>query len=202
MTTIFNINLSASAPVFSVTMGDSVAFTVSSVGPKGEQGLTGAVGPVGPAGESANDVLFYFKSVDQSVASTQTLVDDNDLILLLDANRRYIVELGIVYAGASPRFALSASEGVTVYGTWNRRSTAGTSVNTDTALTSEAVMFAPGAGQVVSIDNTFSVQTSAIGTLRLRFAQNALSETETTVKTGSFIRAMDMGAVPPPLTFS
>lgn len=139
------------------------------------------------------------KTSDESVTSSTTLQDDNDLLFAIAANEVWSGLAVISYEGATAgdlSLGLNAPSGATVQiGIVG----AGIGVSTSTGDTARFAsrgsvgafgLGALGAGTLMTAFVTFYVANSTTpGNVNIQWAQSASSGTATTVKAGSFLRA-------------
>lgn len=138
-----------------------------------------------------------YKSGDQSVTSSVTLVNDSALVVPVAANAVYEVEAHVYYTGGThnasdfkynftyPSGATSAS--VRYLGL----TPAALAVQYGTVILGGAGAFGTnGTSNILTVDLWFTLATSlTAGNLQLQWAQNTSSATATTVKAGSLLKA-------------
>lgn len=136
-----------------------------------------------------------YKSVDQSVTSSTTLVNDNALFLPLLASATYFFAFSIIYEGGTQgssdiKTAWTFPSGTTMRYTPVRYNTAGTLASFPNIQTDVVASATSGAGTLRSFQGTGTVITSTTaGNLQLQWAQNTSSGTATIVHAGSSIDA-------------
>ena len=134
--------------------------------------------------------LCAVKSADESVTSSTTLQDDDDLQITLAANSDYEIEYMVFVqsASATPDFKYQWTEPDGVY----------RGVATTTAVTSVSIFDESTAASTLSLDanaiefmkGTIVIETAgAGGTFKLEWAQDTSDATATTVKKGSWMKA-------------
>lgn len=145
-------------------------------------------------------LLSAYKANDQSVTSSTTLVNDNELAIPVAANTTYYVKALVFYAGGTHNTsdfkynftypAGSASPSVRYIGL----TPAALAVQYGTVILGGAGAFGTnGTSNILTVDLDFTLITSTTsGTLHLQWAQNTSSGTATTVKAGSSLLAWQM----------
>lgn len=121
------------------------------------------------------------KSADQSVTSSTTLVDDDDLTFSADANSTYLVQIWLRMSGNSAgdmKFGFSLPSGASCFGTW-KSDTAGTWDASNDLTTADVV-------QAATEENLFPIYAyidvgATAGDVTFQWAQNASNATATTV---------------------
>jgi len=156
---------------------------------------------------------FALKTADESVTSSTTMQNDDELLFSVDANATYAMDGWLKYSAATnpgdiniqfttPSGTLGEwtgiGNGTTVY-----TGSGGVATTTDTASSvgymvrteSSDVGAARAYGGIAGATNVFAVQikgtwrtSSTAGTLQLQWAQNGSSATATTVYTDSWFR--------------
>lgn len=167
-------------------------------GPTGATGPTGPTGPTGATGSSGSDwTSTIVKSTDESVSSSTTLQDDDELKFTPTANKSYIVEVAIIYAsptgGATPDIKVAVGIDSTFRG-------AGTNfgINTgDSGLIAPLIQgfqlnaplaFGTAAGdRTIWYSGTFTADGSATP-FKVQWAQNTSNANATIVRAGSLLR--------------
>lgn len=139
------------------------------------------------------------KASDQSVTSSTTLVNDNDMTFVLSAGGTYIFDAGLMYTAASAgdiKLAPAFSGTGTLYlgglGANNAAFTTGSSGSGEfIARNPQGANSIPYAGSDSAVQLSAKVFGTLIattsGTLTLQWAQNASSATATVMKTGSWM---------------
>lgn len=147
------------------------------------------------------------KSADESVTSSTTLQDDNELLISLAAGKTYCIEAFILASGAAAgdikiawartgtlnhtgaRFCEGPGANTTdVTAAAAAATTVGvTRANGGNALTTANSYGVDGAA-VSAIREQFVIQSAVTGTLTLQWAQNASSGTATLVRAGSWLK--------------
>jgi hypothetical protein len=159
----------------------------------------------GGAGDLA-DFQFIAKASDESVTSSTTLQDDNELTFAIGANETWFVQCWLLIdadlagdltcaltapAGATGwwgghRFASGASDAVNEAANW--------SIQTNLTTASSRDIGGAGAGTVVATPcQGYVVNSSTAGSVTLSWAQRASSATATTLKAGSCMIAYKIG---------
>jgi len=144
------------------------------------------------SGKLINSGLSAVKSADESVTSSTTLQDDDDLQVTLAANGTYNIEFWIeIYsASATPdfKFQLIEPDG-TFLGVRDFVWSAGVStafIDESSAATSALMI----AGEYAFVNVKVLAKTSGSGgVFKLQWAQNTSDGTATTVKSGSWVKA-------------
>lgn len=145
---------------------------------------------------------FVRKSADESVASSTVLQNDDHLFLPLAANGTFVVEGLLVYNGQT--FAAGPGDlkvdwtlpaGATMR--WVRNGPGSNTPNgIDLVVTDNATIRALGTyGAATDVGASFRgwITTGATaGTLQMRWAQNASTGVATTIRTGSFLRLIQV----------
>lgn len=147
--------------------------------------------------------LEAYKTTNLTRASTTTLVDDPDLVLTLEANATYVVEMFIKYASVTaeqlktawtvPAGANGGRSRVGISSTVNDTTTGGPFGNVALGQHAFATTLTYGtrnstANQVAAMEMGNVITTTA-GTLALQWAQNTSGATGTIVAAGSYMRA-------------
>ena len=150
------------------------------------------------------DDQFIFKSIDESRASTTALADDSELVLPLEANKKYLVTVMAIYnALATPdlKYAINVTGSPTVIasgsldrngstGALTAGNTRGTFHTTPTAVT--VVGANPDTLRYFSEFNMAIVMAGSAGQVAFQWAQNTSSGTACTVFAGSYIRYQEV----------
>lgn len=141
--------------------------------------------------------LSAYKSIDQAVTSSTTLVNDNALLLALQASEVYRVDALIYYTGGTHatsdlKVNFTYPSGATSAGVGYLGQTTALAVQQGTVVLGGALAFGSnGTGNVMLAELTFTISVSSTpGTLQLQIAQNTSSATATTVKAGSLLEAV------------
>lgn len=138
--------------------------------------------------------LTAYKSGDQSVVNSTTLVNDAALVVPVEANAVYKVELFIYYAGDSAadlKVNFTFPSGATSNGTRYLGLNTSLAIQYGEVVWGGALAFgANGAGTIEVAELAFTLATSATaGNLQLQIAQNTATATAITVKAGSLLTA-------------
>ena len=137
--------------------------------------------------------LWVIKSADESVNSSTTLQDDDDLQITLAANSDYEIEYMIFVQSASttPDFKFQFTEPDGVY-----RGVGVTSAVTSVQIFDEstaATAFSLDANAIEFMKGTIVIETAgAGGVFKLEWAQDTSDATATTVKKGSSLKAVKL----------
>lgn len=151
---------------------------------------------------SDTEVLWALKAADESVASSTTLQNDDTLLVTLEANATYEFVAHVGYVGNTTgdiKLAFTFPSGASCY--WSGK---GGPASDDTfgssGSTRHSVSFGDASGTSLSFAGSTTVLSvhilgvvttaSTAGTLQLQWAQNTSNATNTTVKAGSFLRAV------------
>jgi hypothetical protein len=138
--------------------------------------------------------LYVRKTADQSVTSSTTLVDDNQLLLSVVANAVYELRMLLIYTAATTgdlNMTFTGPAAATL--DWNVGGLSGTSATNPDGVTwwgantiggNDSVGGA-GATNMVARPSGVLITAGTAGTFKLRWAQAASSGTATTIKTGS-----------------
>lgn len=138
--------------------------------------------------------LYVRKTADQSVTSSTTLVDDNQLLLSVAANAVYEMRMFIIYTAASAgdlNMTFTGPASATL--DWNVGGLSGTSGTSPDGVTwwgantigGNDSVNGGGATSMVARPVGILITAGTSGTFKMRWAQAASSGTATTVKTGS-----------------
>jgi len=129
------------------------------------------------------------KSADQTINNNNTLFDDADLKISLEANSTYLIDFFMLFnsaAAADIKFCIKAITGATGY--WG--------VSYDVSPTAKSI------GDVQSLgtdgSNQFTwfhgiIKTTTAGTFQVQWAQNTSDAGDTTLKAYSYISANKVG---------
>lgn len=142
--------------------------------------------------------LFADKTADETVTSSTTLQDDDQLFLPVAANARYLVDTFVIYTGASDpagglRMGWTGPSGATMK--WTNfgvtQNVSPTLVNYNVVV--ESIGGARGVGTNGSTEMSCQprgrlVTSSTSGILRFQWAQGTSNATGTTVKAGTCVR--------------
>lgn len=138
---------------------------------------------------------YVLKGADETVNSSTTLQDDDDLVLALSASQTYAFEAFIVYnAAAAPDYkcAFTVPSGATLY--WEVVALNSSAVLTKFTTTSSGgavSLVGTGADIALTIHGVVIVSTTA-GNLQYQFAQNTSDGGNTTTKAGSWLRSQQV----------
>jgi hypothetical protein len=138
--------------------------------------------------------LYVRKTADQSVTSSTTLVDDNQLLLPVAANAVYELRMFIIYTAATAGdLSITFTGPASATLDWNIGGLSGTSATTPDGVTwwgantiggNDSVNGGGGVNMAAHPQGIL-ITAGTAGTFKLRWAQAASSGTATTVKTGS-----------------
>lgn len=156
-----------------------------------------------PAGTTPTSLLLQrmlplvaYKSGDQSVTSSTTLVNDSALAVPVEANAVYKVELLIYYAGgthatADFKYNFTFPSGAGSASVRYLGLSTALAIQYGTVVLGGAGAFGTnGTGNILTVDLEFNLTTSSTaGNLQLQWAQNTSNATATTVKAGSIMTA-------------
>lgn len=143
------------------------------------------------------DILGVFadKTSDETVTSSTTLQDDDELFLTVAANARYIVDAFVDYTGANDpagglKMGWSGPSGATMKWTnFGVNQSALTSYNVVVETIAGGRIVGTNGGTEMSCQPRGRLVTSSTsGTFRFRWAQGVSNVTGTVVKAGSFVR--------------
>lgn len=141
--------------------------------------------------------IYALKTGDESVTSSTTLQNDDQLVLPLAANARYIFDGWLHYLGAATpagdlKLSLSVPSGATVhwtnFGVNTSALTAYNVVPEGTGLAGPRAVGTNGATEMSCQPRGYLTVGSTSGNLQLQWAQNSSSATATTIKAGSHLR--------------
>jgi hypothetical protein len=140
-----------------------------------------------------------YKAADESVTSSTTLQDDNHLILPLAAGATYTIEGGLFYDGqfnaGNLKLTWTLPALATIFWSANGPATGGAAAFGSQAVTSGNVTIGTygtgGSKTTASINGTVTTFGTA-GNMTLRWAQDAVHATATTIYAGSWLRAWRM----------
>lgn len=131
----------------------------------------------------------------QSVTSSTTLVDDNDLQIVLPGTGTYIFSLFLNYTGAATGAgdlkATIAFTGSTSFGVWGgvgNNATAVTQVQSGGNGLGSVEVYGTDGGFFQTAILKGSVFATSSGTLKLQWAQNASSATSTNLRQGCWMQ--------------
>ncbi len=172
------------------TGGMAVALTLDA-----SQDATFAGSIIGSAGNHIDSGLFAFKTSDESVTSSTTLQDDDDLTVTLAANTTYRIEMLVIVVTASgtPGLKMAMNEPDGTYGISGTYSEgiSGTTLSMATGLT-EITGIGSSYPVYISLDGV--AQTGGTGgAFTFQWAQNTSNATAVYVKAGSWIKATKLG---------
>jgi hypothetical protein len=142
------------------------------------------------------------KAVDESVTSSITLQNDDELFLTADANAQYLVFGHVIYDGAAAGdISIAWSGPASATFDWvSGGIQTGASTGVDTVSTSAQILSAnPAIGAIGAGSNLviplqgILVTAGTAGTLQFRWAQNTSSATATRVRAGSVLAMWRIG---------
>lgn len=154
-----------------------------------DQTFGGAI--IGAAGNEVDSGLFAIKASDESVTSSTTLQDDDDLTVTLEANSTYAIEFHII--------AYSASAGVNFQ--WKFEAPSGIFSGQSSEQTGNYYFdtYSPAISLTVALNsedlNIFRITAATAGTggaFKLTWAQNSSSTWAMIVKADSWVRAIKL----------
>lgn len=214
-------SLAASTVYYVYANGDAAATTVTfklSTNSSAPSGVTnyqrlGSFFTDASGNVIAQSVRTYFnlsemavaKTADESVTSSTTLQDDNDLQILLEANKKYIIEGALFFESASSTpdakiaFVSPGAGAFDIYrGGWNGDSVLLREDNTRSA----DLLSASGTAVVVDVSASRPYQITLFsgyievggtgGVFKLQWAQNASDATAVTLQKGSWMRVTEV----------
>jgi len=129
----------------------------------------------------------YVKTSDETITSSTTLQDDNELVKTLEANKRYFFESRILFtAHATPDIKLTFSfTGTSAVANWQTCDVATpVSFGTGTLIT--------GSGVLKEISLCGVIETTSSGVLSFQWAQNTSDVNNTTVNENSTLIVYDV----------
>jgi len=176
-----------SAHPYILLSNNTTAVTIDS-----SQNTTFAGTITGSAGNEIDSGLFAIKASDESVSSSTTLQNDDDLVLTLLANSVYEVTISLLITSTSstPDAKMLWNE---ADGEWDVilfRGSTQSALNETSAELSQTIV----ANQTTSVYGNFLVRTGgAGGAFQFQWAQDTSDATATTVQTGSFMKAVLVG---------
>lgn len=143
--------------------------------------------------------IFADKTADETVTSSTTLQDDDQLFLPVAANARYILDAFIIYTGAADpagglKMGWTGPSGATMK--WTNFGTNG-DITGATLVEYNVVVETIAGGRSVGTNLTTEMSCQprgrlatggSSGTFRFQFAQGASNATGTVVKAGSYVR--------------
>lgn len=136
-----------------------------------------------------------YKTANQNVTNSTTLVDATDLSLSVEANRRYAFRAVLHFncgATSGARVAVAAPTGNIIYQVIFSNPTTGAAAAGGRATASGTAVGTSGAtGYYVVIEG--SISTTAAGTLKVQFAQQTADGTATTLLAGSTFEIQQLG---------
>lgn len=131
----------------------------------------------------------------QSVTSSTTLVDDNDMVFTLPGSGTYVWTTFLNYTGgtlgSSDLKCTFAYTGTSSFGVWGG---AGIATSATTAIQAggnslgSTVSWGTSGGSFFTLHMHGSVFATSSGTLKLQWAQNTSSATSTNLRQGSFMQ--------------
>lgn len=143
-----------------------------------------------------NKIDYIVKQADETKNSDTTLADDSELVIALEANTKYLIDILIgFYFDATPDIKLQLAFSGTLT-SWlankiiceNDGSASFTnSFNDATLTTTHIITSASNTNGILKINGIIEVGASS-GNLSMQFAQNTSDVGNTTVKKGSFIK--------------
>lgn len=137
------------------------------------------------------------KASDESVTSSTTLQDDDEIQFTVEANATYRVS-GVVWFGADPagdmKLAFAGPTSATFVWVGMSGNSAAAAVTTSVHIDQQTISSSLVLGGVTAnttilaapLDGILTVSSTA-GTFKMQFAQNSSSATATTVKAGSYV---------------
>lgn len=139
---------------------------------------------------------FVLKTSDESVISSTSLQDDNQLLLAVAANTTYLMDLLIIVnspTAADLKLGWSGPSGATLEWATNAPHTAQTNFDSSTISVNRlgigSAADAAGFGSdVIFRPSGLLIVSSTAGTLTFRWAQTTSTASNTTVKANSFLR--------------
>jgi hypothetical protein len=149
---------------------------------------------VGSAGNEVDSGLFAIKASDESVSSSTTLQDDNDLTLTLAANTTYSLSGFFVATSASStpdiKFDFIEADGTYMIAVLSGAvGASGTIDNMDGSSGAQTVPLIGGSNAGISVHGGTVWTGGSGGVFKLQWAQNTSDATATTMKAGSWIKA-------------
>ena len=141
------------------------------------------------------NVLFARKTADESVTSSTTLQDDNDLSVSVAANAVYELSMVLRYDGSTAGdllWQIVGPSGSSMHMSSHRLTVPAVGIGDDSfsyeaGTAGNAGALGVGVDAVVQIQGIVIVAATA-GTTKLQWAQNTSSATATRVRAGSFMR--------------
>ena len=133
-----------------------------------------------------------FKDANETVNNSNTLQNDNDLVIPVGVNQVWWIEFHLVYnSGATPdiQFAVTVPSGSTLGLRGIGGNAAGTLVENHTVTSGGGLAFqGDGANRLLTLECWISVSTTP-GYAQLQWAQNTANVSDTTVLAGSHLLA-------------
>jgi len=134
---------------------------------------------------------FAVKASDESVTSSTTLQDDDDLTATLAASGIYQIELMLIFTSASDtpeaKFSLIEADG-TWNSVWTKLATGGGTVESLNESSSASVILMDSAVVYEQRLSVVAIAGGAGGVFKLQWAQNVSNGTATVLKKGSWMR--------------
>jgi hypothetical protein len=163
------------------------------------QNATFAGNIIGSAGNEVDSGLFAIKASDESVSSSTTLQDDDDLVLSLAANTTYHIQMHAIWnaAASTPdvKYAFVAPASTTFQGSATS-AVGGTGVSSQVydESSSSISLNISGDGRYSWTNADITVTTAGTaGDFKLQWSQNISSGAATTCKASSWIKATKLG---------
>lgn len=145
--------------------------------------------------QSRRRIQLIRRTTDQSVTSSEVLVDDNTLLLPVDANTTYYVICGLlVESGATPDWkgGWTTPSSPLIDGFWKVRSAIASTYGSGNAWTAGSSFGSATWPLVFAIEGWYMNGANA-GNLQLQFAQNTSDALATTHKIGSYLALIRIG---------
>lgn len=151
--------------------------------------------PLNAASIIANQMTQVVKPADQIVNNSATFVDDNDLTFVIGANQTWTYTM-VVYGNSSTtadfKFSLTAPSGTAC--TWGVSETENADSNGNLGCgASSGLISGSGADEPYTVTGVVSSGATA-GSVTLQWAQNTAAATNSIVRAGSYLEAMQKGA--------
>ena len=167
------------------------AGAAGATGSTGAQGIQGATGATGATGASTTDYKLR-KTADESVTSSTTLQDDNDLLIALASGEavEFSGMLFVTAGSATPdiKMAFTVPAGATLYwfGEWFENTIYGSTEGVVIGSTAKSFNVGSNLTGVIKF-NGVVVNSTTAGNLQLRWAQNTSNGNATKLKIGSHL---------------
>lgn len=138
-------------------------------------------------------ITYAYKATDETVNNSSTVQNDDDLVLAVEANQVYVIELSLhVSTGGTPDFKYCFAATATSTGHRQGNASSASAANGKLLmgkadLTTELAHLVSADPEFLNIVGVIIVGATA-GTLQLKWAQNTADVSDTKVKAGSWMK--------------